>query len=327
MSFHAARAFSTPSLLLEEADDDEMRARMQLIQEYSSPVAQSPTIARTSGHNMHENYTNSPIHDLTASSPSPPGRRTRTFRQHPHAARQSNTSGAARILRQESPGLFVESDRESPGPVQANHSSSAASIRNSRRGNRDIDDEFIDIVAASQGFISPPSAHQPSSSCLPAAPSRTNTDLSASSTGESLVTPEISQNTADTSFSEDDEMPAQIRPASARQSKRSRFITSKDTEQPLTTRQRIARSSSFDPLFDSPRPGKKPRLEDELIPDLPTVDLTDANEVPEDLHEPLVDNRIKLKAFQCVICMDNVTSLTVTHCGKLTKTKLTLCGR
>lgn len=294
---------------------------MQLIQEYSSPAAQSPAIARISGRNMQERYTNSPIHDLTASSPSPPpASRARTYRQHPHVARQSNTTSAARAPRQESPGLFVESDRESPAPVPANHSSSAASIRNSRRGYSDIvDDDFVDIVAASQGFSSPPPAHQPSSSRPISAPSRTSTDLSVSTTGDSLVTPEISQNTADTSFSEDDEMPAQMRTsASTHQSKHSRLIQSKDKEQPLTARQHIVRSSSFDPLFDSPRPGKRARLDDDLSPDLPTVDLTEANEVPEDLHEPLVDNRIKLKAFQCVICMDDVTALTLTHCGKLT---------
>jgi hypothetical protein len=55
--------------------------------------------------------------------------------------------------------------------------------------------------------------------------------------------------------------------------------------------------------------------------DLQTIDLTEANEVPAELHEPEEpekpeeDTRIKIRAFQCVICMDNVTTLTVTHCG------------
>ena len=47
------------------------------------------------------------------------------------------------------------------------------------------------------------------------------------------------------------------------------------------------------------------------------IDLTEASGVPEELKRPDVDNRIKVSAFQCVICMDNVTSLTVTHCGHL----------
>jgi hypothetical protein len=51
--------------------------------------------------------------------------------------------------------------------------------------------------------------------------------------------------------------------------------------------------------------------------DLPTIDLTEANEVPEELLKPEEDNRVKISAFQCVICMDDATSLTVTHCGHL----------
>jgi hypothetical protein len=46
------------------------------------------------------------------------------------------------------------------------------------------------------------------------------------------------------------------------------------------------------------------------------LDLTGANEVPEELLKPKVDNRVKLGKFQCVICMDDVSNLTVTHCGE-----------
>ncbi|KAL7799980.1 hypothetical protein V8C37DRAFT_363660 [Trichoderma ceciliae] len=48
-----------------------------------------------------------------------------------------------------------------------------------------------------------------------------------------------------------------------------------------------------------------------------TIDLTEATDVPDELKKPVVDNRVKLSAFQCVICMDNVTGLTLTHCGHL----------
>ena len=58
-------------------------------------------------------------------------------------------------------------------------------------------------------------------------------------------------------------------------------------------------------------PGREPRTED-----LTTIDLTEANEVPEELKKPEVDNRIKISTFQCVICMDDCTTLSVTHCGK-----------
>lgn len=56
---------------------------------------------------------------------------------------------------------------------------------------------------------------------------------------------------------------------------------------------------------------------DELADEnLTTIDLTDATEVPAELKKPIVDTRIKLGAFQCAICMDDTTGLTVTHCGK-----------
>ncbi|XXH05137.1 multidrug-resistance type transporter aminotriazole resistance [Hypoxylon texense] len=48
-----------------------------------------------------------------------------------------------------------------------------------------------------------------------------------------------------------------------------------------------------------------------------TIDLSNASEVPQELMAPKVDKRIKLGTFQCVICMDNCASLTVTHCGHL----------
>lgn len=47
------------------------------------------------------------------------------------------------------------------------------------------------------------------------------------------------------------------------------------------------------------------------------IDLCDAAEVPEELKAPKVDTRTKIGKFQCVICMDDASSLTVTHCGML----------
>lgn len=69
---------------------------------------------------------------------------------------------------------------------------------------------------------------------------------------------------------------------------------------------------------------ENPWSEDDLFGDkdpsgwdnLETIDLTDATEISKDLKEPEEDNRIKLSTFQCVICMDDVSDLTVTHCGK-----------
>ncbi|KAI0528023.1 hypothetical protein F5B22DRAFT_583313 [Xylaria bambusicola] len=51
--------------------------------------------------------------------------------------------------------------------------------------------------------------------------------------------------------------------------------------------------------------------------DLETIDLSNATEVPAEILAPKVDNRVKIGNFQCVICMDDTTALTVTHCGHL----------
>ncbi|KAI5928498.1 hypothetical protein F4810DRAFT_6578 [Camillea tinctor] len=48
-----------------------------------------------------------------------------------------------------------------------------------------------------------------------------------------------------------------------------------------------------------------------------SIDLSNTNEVLQEHMAPRVDNRVKLAKFQCVICMDDVTALTVTHCGHL----------
>lgn len=51
--------------------------------------------------------------------------------------------------------------------------------------------------------------------------------------------------------------------------------------------------------------------------DLPTIDLTGNEAVTEEVEKPELDRRIKISAYQCAICMDNVTTLMVTHCGHL----------
>lgn len=61
----------------------------------------------------------------------------------------------------------------------------------------------------------------------------------------------------------------------------------------------------FDDLF-----GPLPAAADEDV-----IDLVDTDVVPPPLKPPPPKNEIRLSAFQCVICMDDVTNLTVTHCG------------
>ncbi|KAH8674114.1 hypothetical protein BX600DRAFT_226325 [Xylariales sp. PMI_506] len=47
------------------------------------------------------------------------------------------------------------------------------------------------------------------------------------------------------------------------------------------------------------------------------LDLTNPEAAVASPPKPKVDNRVKLSKFQCVICMDDVANLTVTHCGHL----------
>ncbi|KAI3336652.1 hypothetical protein HD806DRAFT_13672 [Xylariaceae sp. AK1471] len=74
-----------------------------------------------------------------------------------------------------------------------------------------------------------------------------------------------------------------------------------------------------DTLFDD---GSNP-FDDDDLSQMPghngveTIDLSNATEVPAELMAPKVDNRVKIGKFQCVICMDDTTALTVTHCGHL----------
>jgi E3 ubiquitin-protein ligase RNF5 len=63
---------------------------------------------------------------------------------------------------------------------------------------------------------------------------------------------------------------------------------------------------------------------DDVWGDPEVVDLVDKDEVPPEIlsnsQEEATKNYVKLSAFDCAICMDNVTDLTVTHCGKLIHT-------
>ncbi|KAF5615900.1 e3 ubiquitin ligase complex slx8-rfp subunit slx8 [Fusarium sp. NRRL 52700] len=61
----------------------------------------------------------------------------------------------------------------------------------------------------------------------------------------------------------------------------------------------------------------RPPIDVEAKPEFDTIDLTETNEVFEEVRQPEKDDRVKLAAFQCVICMDDCSNLTVTHCGHL----------
>jgi E3 ubiquitin-protein ligase RNF5 len=48
------------------------------------------------------------------------------------------------------------------------------------------------------------------------------------------------------------------------------------------------------------------------------IDLVDKTEVPPEIldSQEKSKNHVRLSTFDCVICMDSVKDLTVTHCGK-----------
>jgi E3 ubiquitin-protein ligase RNF5 len=50
------------------------------------------------------------------------------------------------------------------------------------------------------------------------------------------------------------------------------------------------------------------------------IDLVDKTELPAEIlnSQEKSKNHVRLSTFDCVICMDSVKDLTVTHCGKPT---------
>ena len=68
------------------------------------------------------------------------------------------------------------------------------------------------------------------------------------------------------------------------------------------------REPDLDDLF-----GDGPFAEQEV------VDLVDKDEVPTETPstQEKPKNYVKMATFDCVICMENVKDLTVTHCGKI----------
>jgi len=60
------------------------------------------------------------------------------------------------------------------------------------------------------------------------------------------------------------------------------------------------------------------KSEDDIFgEDFHVIDLANTEEVPVSLVPQKPKNEVKLSKFQCVICMDDSSSLTVTHCGKV----------
>ncbi|KAJ4192181.1 RING-type domain-containing protein [Fusarium falciforme] len=175
----------------------------------------------------------------------------------------------------------------------------------------------------------------PSTTCI-SGPERSTTQLSFSSTNAAAE----SQSTLRTldSFDEhdffdspassfSDTMPPALRRtttaaagrvAPAHANKRRRTSTNTAPANPTRTTPRRKSNAMPKDVEEvlGPKPPRSP-IDVEPISDLTTIDLTETNDVPEDLKKPEKDDRVKIAAFQCVICMDDAANLTVTHCGHL----------
>ncbi|KAM0609333.1 hypothetical protein ACHAP1_002428 [Verticillium nonalfalfae] len=104
------------------------------------------------------------------------------------------------------------------------------------------------------------------------------------------------------------------------------------TPAPATKRRRASQASSTKSRTDTPARPRNVRAtvidddDDDLFgeksgtavapEDDDIIDLATSDEIPAAAtRPPKEDRRVKIGAFQCAICMDDCTDLTVTHCG------------
>lgn len=157
----------------------------------------------------------------------------------------------------------------------------------------------------------------------PSANTTQNTDFSLLETQQSPIFHDLIEDdqgvteTAATSFSES--MPATLRRGHSDILPPPKRQRGTQTERLLQTKQEPVTKplAPGEDLFGELPEALAGHKDNPIDADLTTIDLTDATEVPAELRKPIVDNRIKIGAFQCAICMDDVTGLTVTYCGRI----------
>lgn len=90
-----------------------------------------------------------------------------------------------------------------------------------------------------------------------------------------------------------------------------------------TTRRSASRPLQPEPSSSTNKRKREVDFDDDLFGDAfagqEVVDLVDKEELPVDIRSSQEKNKkyVRLSAFDCVICMDNVKDLTITHCGKV----------
>ncbi|KAF5607746.1 e3 ubiquitin ligase complex slx8-rfp subunit slx8 [Fusarium subglutinans] len=199
---------------------------------------------------------------------------------------------------------------------------------------------FRNTTASTNATTNTTARELSSTNCIlhPFGPERTTTQLSSASNsaGESQASLPVFDSLEENDFFFDspassfsEAMPpatrrsttaAAARTGSAHVSKRRRTSTTAAPAAPRpTSRQRKSPAARKDmdveELFGT-SPTRSP-IDVEAKPEFDTIDLTETNEVFEEVRKPEKDDRVKLAAFQCVICMDDCSNLTVTHCGHL----------
>ena len=113
--------------------------------------------------------------------------------------------------------------------------------------------------------------------------------------------------------------PAEMAPALRDRKRKERGSGSRSEDRPTKVAKTISKNAK------PPNPNPNPKTEDADVIDL--VDIEDgmqykdfqAKQQAEAIKQQNLDEAtrpVKLAEFQCIICMDNPTDLTVTHCGK-----------
>ncbi|KAF5638516.1 e3 ubiquitin ligase complex slx8-rfp subunit slx8 [Fusarium tjaetaba] len=201
---------------------------------------------------------------------------------------------------------------------------------------------FRNTTASANATTNTTAPELSSTNCIlhPFGPERTTTQLSSASnsTGESQASLPVFDSLEENDFFFDspassfsEAMPpatrqrttaAAARTGSVHANKRRRTSTTAAPVPPPrprpTSRQRKSPATSKD--MNAELFGKSPTrspIDVEAKAEFDTIDLTETNEVFEEARKPEKDDRVKLAAFQCVICMDDCSNLTVTHCGHL----------
>ncbi|EXK77103.1 hypothetical protein FOQG_18176 [Fusarium oxysporum f. sp. raphani 54005] len=235
-----------------------------------------------------------------------------------------------------SPSSYPPFTNPDPRPSQS-HSVSLQSTVQASTPHR----AFRNTTAPTNATTNTTARELSSTNCIlhPFGPERTTTQLSSASnsTGESQASLPVFDSLEENDFFFDspassfsEAMPpatrrsttaAAARTGSAHASKRRRRSTTAAPAAPQrpTPRQRKSPATRKDmdveELFGTSHTCSP--IDVEPSAEFDTIDLTETNEVFEEGRKPEKDDRVKLAAFQCVICMDDCSNLTVTHCGHL----------